>query len=161
MPLQQTAQSTSLNPCQLINSQEASSLTGASFGVGTEATIPGGGKTCTYGSQTTNIFFVEVVQAADETTAKAAQTQFLTDLQANLQQLTSQGFNVTQLPNFADGGVTAQVSINSAGQAINGSAIGFRKGTIFFGFSDLAVGSAAPSGEALQSEATIVLGRLP
>ena len=158
---QQTAAPTSLDPCQLLPSQEASSLAGTSFGAGAEGTNPGGGKTCTYGSQTTNVFFVEVVQAPDTATADAAKKQFLSDLQANLQQLSSEGLNVTQLPNFADGAVIAQASINAGGETFNGSAIGFRKGTIFFGFSDVVVGSAAPNSAALQSEATTVLGRLP
>lgn len=158
---QQTAEPVSLDPCQLITSQEASTLTGATFGEGMGKTLPGGGKTCTYGSQTTNIFFVEVVQAPDEATAEAAQTQFLADLQTNLQQLTSEGFKVNQVPNFADGAVTAQVNVNAGGMNVSGSAFAFRKGTIFVGFSDVAVGGAAPSSDAMQSEATTVLGRLP
>jgi hypothetical protein len=158
---QLTATATSLDPCLLIDSQEASSLAGTSFGAGTEGTIPGGGKTCTYGSQSKNIFFVEVVQAPDTATADAAEKQFLSDLQANLQQLSSEGLKVTQLPDFADGAVTAQANLSAGGVNINGSAFGFRKGTIFFGFSDVAVGSAAPNSAALQTEATTVLGRLP
>jgi hypothetical protein len=47
------------------------------------------------------------------------------------------------------------------GETINGSAIGVLKGTIFFGFSDVVMGNAAPSSEALQSEAMTVIGRLP
>jgi hypothetical protein len=156
-----TAIPTALDPCQLITSQEASALAGASFGTGTEDTIPGGGKTCTYGSQTTNIFFVEVVQAADEATAEAAQTQFLADLQAKLQELSTEGLNVTQVPDFADGAVSAQANINAGGETINGSAFGFRKGTVFFGFSDVVVGGAAPTSAAMQTQATTVLGRLP
>ena len=158
---QETAAPTALDPCQLIPSQEASSLAGASFGTGREGTVSGGGKTCTYGSQTTNIFFVEVVQAPDTASADAAEQQFLSDLQANLQQLSSEGLNVTQLPNFADGAVLAQANINAGGMSFSGSAFAFRKGTIFFGFSDVAVGSPAPSSTDLQSEATTVLGRLP
>lgn len=158
---QQTAAPTALDPCQLIPGQEASSLAGASFGAGTEGTVSGGGKTCTYGSQTTNIFFVEVVQASDTATADAAEQQFLSDLQANLQQLSSEGLNVTKLPNFANGAVLAQANINAGGMTFNGSAFAFRKGTIFFGFSDVAVGSPAPSSTDLQSEATTVLDRLP
>jgi hypothetical protein len=158
---QQTATPTPLDPCALIDSQEASSLAGSSFGSGTEGTTSGGLKTCTYGSLHTNMLFVEVVQAKDTDTADAAEKQFLSDLQAKLQQLTSEGFNVTQLPNFADGGVIGQMSFNSGGETFNGSAIGFRKGTIFFGFSDLVIGGAAPSSKALQDEATTVLGRLP
>jgi hypothetical protein len=158
---QQATASTALDPCQLLPSQEASSLAGTSFGAGTEGTNPGGGMTCTYGSQTTNIFFVEVVQAPDTATADAAQTQFVNDLQANLKQLTNEGLNVTPLPNFADAALIAQASVNAGGETINGSAIAFRKGTTFFGFSDVVLGGPAPSSADLQTEATTVLGRLP
>ncbi len=157
----QQAASTSLDPCQLINSQEASTLAGASFGNGEEGSTSGGLKSCTYGSQTSNVFVVDVVQAPDVETAKADKAQFLADLQAKLQELTSEGLIITDLPNFADGAVMANASINTGQTTINGSAIGFLKGTIFFGFSDLVVGSAAPNSAALQSEATTVLGRLP
>ena len=158
---QQTAAPTSLDPCQLIPSQEASSLAGTTFGTGAEGSLPGGGKTCTYGSQSSNVFIVQVVQAPDAATANAAETQFLSDLQASLQQLSSEGLNVTQLPDFADGAVLAEASINAGGVSVNGSAFGFRKGTIFFGFDDVVLGGPAPSGDALQAEATTVLGRLP
>jgi hypothetical protein len=152
---------TSLDPCQLISSQEASSLAGASFGEGVAGTILDGGKTCTYGSPTTNIFFVEVVQASDQATADAAKAQFLADLQANLKELTNQGIQVHELANFADGAVTAQIDLNAGGETIQGSMFGFLKGTIFVGFSDVAIGNPGPSSEAMQAEATTVLGRLP
>ena len=126
---QQTAAPTVLDPCQLLPSQEASSLAGDSFGAGTEGTIPGGGNTCTYGSLSTNILFVQVVKAPDTATADAA--------------------------------IIGGVSINAGGETFNGSVIGFRKGTIFFGFSDVVLGSAAPTNAAMQAEATTVLGRLP
>jgi hypothetical protein len=150
-----------LDPCQLVTSQEAASLAGTTFGAGLEGSTPGGLKTCTYGSQATNVFTVDVAQAADVATAQKDKDQFLADLQANLQQLSDQGLNVTQLPNFADGAVLASASISAQGTTFNGSAIGVLKGTIFFGFSDIVVGGAAPTSEALQTEATTVLGRLP
>jgi hypothetical protein len=158
---QLTATATALDPCVLIPSREASSLAGTSFGAGEEGTVPGGGRTCTYGSQSTNVFFVEVVQAPDAATADAAQNAFVNDLQANLKQLTSEGLNVVPVPNFADAAIIAQANINAGGETINGSAFGFRKGTIFFGFSDVVLGGSAPSSDAMQSEATTVLGRLP
>jgi len=153
--------STSLDPGQLISSQEASDLTGASYGPCAESTTPEGLKTCTYGAQTSNIFTVEVAQAPDVATAQADKAQFLADLQASLQQLTNQGFDVIQLPNFADGAVTGQININAEGISVNGSAFGFLKGTTFVGFSSIVMGGAAPSTDALQAEATTVLGRLP
>jgi len=160
-PQQPAAVNTQLDPCQLISSQEASTLAGASFGNGEESTTPGGGKICTYGSQTANVFMIEVAQAPDVKTAQADKAQFLADLQANLQQLTNAGLNVTELPNFADGATMATVNLNIAGISLNGGAIGFLKGTVFFGFSDVVKGGAAPSSDALQAEATTVLGRLP
>lgn len=158
---QQAAVNTPLDPCVLISSQEASTLAGASFGTGKESTTPEGMKSCTYGAQTTNVFAVDVIQAPDLNTAKSYKAQFLADLQAQLQQLTSQGLNVTEMPNFADGAVMADANINTGTVDFSGRAIGFLKGTVFFGFSDLVVGGAAPGSAAVQSEATSVLGRLP
>ena len=153
---------TQLDPCVLISSKEASALAGASFGAGIEGTTPGGLKSCTYGSQGTNVFTVDVVQAPDIAAAKADKAQFLADLQGSLQQLTDQGLNVTEEPNFADGAVLADASVNGGGIIMNGSAIGFLKGTVFFGFSDIVLGGgAAPTSAALHSEATTVLGELP
>lgn len=157
---QQTT-NTSLDPCLLISSQEASTLAGASFGPGKEVTTSGGMKICTYGSQTTNVFNAEVVQAPDVATAQADEAQFLADIQANLKNLTDQGLNITQDPSFADGAVMANTSFSSGGQSLSGNAMGFRKGLVFFGFSDLVVGSTAPTDAAMQSEAAMVLGRLP
>ena len=159
---QQATAPTALDPCLLVTSQEASALAGVSFGAGTEGGVPGGEKSCTYGAQTTNVFTVNVAQAPDADTAKADKAAFLADLQANLQQLTSEGLTVTQLPDFADGATFAEVHVSAQGITVNGSAIGVLKGTIFFGFSDIVMGNAAaPSSTAMQSEATTVLTRLP
>jgi hypothetical protein len=153
--------STQLDPCQLINSQAASTLVGTTYGAGKEVTTHDNLKICTYGGQTTNIFTVEVVQAPDEATAQADKAQFLADLQSNLKNLTDQGLNVTQLPNFADGAVEANADVSAGGASLSGSAFGFLKGTVFFGFSDVAIGGKAPTDAAMQAEATTVLGELP
>jgi len=159
--MQDTATPTSIDPCVLIGSQEASTFTGATFGDGAESTTEGGGRICTYGANTANVFMVEVAQAPDVATAQSDKSAFLADLQANLQKLTSQGMNITQLPNFADGAVMANMSISVSGETINGIAMGVLKGTVFFGFSDVAVGGSVPSSDAAQTEAQAVLGRLP
>lgn len=134
---------------------------GATFGPGVESTTSGGGKICTYGSETANVFMVEVAQAPDVASAKAYKADFLATLQASAEQLASGGLNVTELPDFADGATMGQLNTNVEGTALNGSAIGVLKGTIFFGFSDVVKGGAAPSSAAVQSEATTLLGRLP
>ena len=59
---------------------------------------------------------------------------------------------------LADAAIVATLNLSAIN--VNG-APGFRKGTIFFGFSDLVQGGAAPTSAAMQAQATTVLGRLP
>lgn len=157
----QTSAPTALDPCTLVTPEEVASLAGTTFGPGIPSTTPGGGKICTYGSETANVFMVEVAQAPDVATAQAYKKQFVADLEANLKQLTSAGLKVTEMPNFADGAVIGTANLSIAGITINGSAMGVLKGTVFFGYSDLVKGGAAPTTDALQAEAQTVLGRLP
>lgn len=157
----QTSAPTALDPCTLLTTQEIASLAGTTFGAGEESTTPGGGKICTFGANTANVFMVEVAQAPDVATAQAYKKQFVADLEARLQQLASAGLKVTELPNFADGAVIGTLNLNIAGITINGSAMGVLKGTVFFGYSDVVKGGAAPTTEALQAEAQTVLGRMP
>ena len=157
----QTSAPTALDPCTLVTPEEVASLAGTTFGPGEEGTTPGGGKTCTYGANTANVFIVEVAQAPDVATAQAYKKQFVADLEAKLQQLASAGLKVTEMPNFADGAVIGTLNLNIAGITINGSAMGVLKGTVFFGYSDVVKGGAAPTTDALQAEAQTVLGRLP
>jgi hypothetical protein len=152
---------TPLDPCQLIDSQAASGLAGTTYGPGEESTTPEGLKICTYGAQTTNIFTVDVARAASVDEAKADKTDFLNMLQENLAQLTSQGIQVTELPDFADGATMGQVSVSTSAGTFNGSAFAFLKGTVFVGFSDIVENGPAPTPEALQAEATTVMGLLP
>ncbi len=114
---------------------------------------------CTYGANTTNVFYVYVAQTADVASAEAAQQQFVDDLKANMQQLIGEGFTFTPLANFADAAIVATLNLSAIN--VNGSAFGFRKGTVFFGFSDLVQGKPALTSDAMQAEATTVLGRLP
>jgi hypothetical protein len=158
---QSAAVNTQLDPCELINSQVASTLAGTTFGQGKDVTTHDNLKICTYGGQTTNILTVEVVQAPDVATAQADKAQFLADLQSSMQNLTDQGLNITQLPNFADGAVAANANVSSGGVSISGNAFGFLKGTVFFGFSDVVIGGTAPTDAAMQAEANTVLGKLP
>ncbi len=152
-----TAVPTSVDPCQLVTSQEASQLAGASFGAGKEETTSGNGRLCVYGYQTLNVFTVEVAQAPNLAAAQAAKAEAL----AGIQELATKGVTLTQLPNLADGAVVAQGGATISGQTFSVSSIGVLKGTIFFGFSDLVLGHPAPSSAALQAQAQTCLGRLP
>ncbi len=154
---QVTGVPTSLDPCQLVTSQEASQFAGASYGAGVESTTSGGGKICTYGGQTLNVFMVIVGQAPDVATAQAGKAE----AEAAIQQQAGKAIPFIELPTFADGAAYVSGTITVSGQSFSAGAIYALKGTIFFGFSDVALGKAAPTLAALQAQAQTILGRLP
>jgi len=149
---------TSLDPCQLVPAQEASALSGGSYSSGEESTTEGGGKMCTYGSKTVNVFMVIVGQAPDVATAQAGMAQAQAQIES---QAAGSPIQTTQLSGIGDGAVFLSMSETAGGATINGSAIYVLKGTIFYGFSNIKVGGAAPTSAAMQAEARTVLGRLP
>jgi len=148
---------TSLDPCQLVTSQEASQLAGVSYGVGEEGTTSGGGKRCVYGANTLNVFTILVAQAPDVATAKAGKAE----AEAALSQQAGNSVSFTEIPGLGDGAAYMVGSVTVAGKTIKGSAIYVLKGTIFFGFSDLALSGATPTAAAMQAQAQTILGRLP
>jgi hypothetical protein len=151
--------STPLDPCALLDQNEAKSLTGVSFTAGVESNLDGGAKMCIYGANTKNVLEVEVGQAANVAAAEAIQASFLADIQAGLATFGDVPINVTQISDFGNGAVSASLGQNAIN--ITGSAFAFRKNTIFFGFSDLVQGGAAPAPAAMRAEAAFVLGELP
>ena len=161
-----SAVTTSLDPCQLVTAQEASSLAGASFGPGREETDSGGGKICVYGYQTLNVFIVLVALAPDAATAQADWALEESRAQAKLGQLTGYGSgtniklnDVSNLPR-ADRAAVGSGSAVLSGRTIGISAIYVVKGATFFTFSDLVLGHAGPSISAMESQAQTVLTRL-
>jgi hypothetical protein len=151
---------TAIDPCQLITGQEASSLTGATFGAGKSSTLSGNAKMCTYGANTKNVFEVIVAIAPDVATAKKAEASAEADLQANASQI-QQGMTITKLPNFAPNtdAVLMELKPNSLG--ISGRSMLLLRGTSFAAFDDLALGGSAPSADAMKAEAMKVLAQLP
>jgi hypothetical protein len=148
---------TDIDPCQLVTSDEASTLAGAQFGAGKEDTTEGNGRTCTYGSGTLNVFTVVVGEAPDAATAQAEKADF----KAQLEKAVPKGVKVTELPDFADGAAIFGGSATVGGQKISASSIAVLKGTTFFAFSDVKLGGDAPSDDALQAQAQTCLGRIP
>lgn len=152
---------TSLDPCVLVTAAEASTLAGTTFGPGVESTTSGNGRICTYGAQTLNVLNVDVVVAPDLATAQADQAAALADAQAAA---TGQfpGVNLVEapLPSFADGGLVVTASGTVSGQTIGLSGIYVLSGTTFFSINDLSLGHAAPTSDALQAAAQVVIGRL-
>ncbi|HVD00220.1 MAG TPA: hypothetical protein VNG93_03600 [Candidatus Dormibacteraeota bacterium] len=155
-----------LDPCQLVTSQEASVLSGASYGAGREDTS-GGSKICVYGYQTVNVFMVLDAVAADAATAQAGWAQEQAQAQAALQQGVGQGasvsFNVTDVSTItgADRGAAGTATGTFSGHAISGSAIYLLKGATFLTFSDVQVGQTPPTVVAMEAQALTSLGRLP
>jgi hypothetical protein len=149
-----------IDPCQLVTQQEASQLAGTTFGVGKEETTSGGGRTCVYGAQTVNVFTIALVIAPDAATAQAGWNEAQTQAQSQLQQ---EGVNITldqtTLPG-ADKTVTGRANETLNGQAISISAIYVLKGNTFFTFSDLVLGTGAPSIAQMEAQAQTSLSRV-
>lgn len=164
----QTPSSVSLDPCQLVPASEASSLAGVTFAAGTEGTTTdGGAKTCTYGSQTLNVFTVLVTQATDPTTAQADWAQEEAKAQAAINQGIPGGasvnLNVADVSGVAgaDRAAVATFSTTISGQAVGITAIYLLKGAVFLTFSDLEVGRTPPTIAAIEAQAVVSLKRVP
>jgi hypothetical protein len=160
----QPAAATSLDPCQLVTSSEASSLAGTSYGPGQEETY-NGGKRCVYGSETTNVFTVEVAQAQDPGTAQADWSQYQSQAQAAVEQKLPAGvtvsLNTQNVTGLGDRAATATGTTSLDGQSIGFSGIYLLKGATFLAFQDIQLGQAAPSTSAMQAEAATALARVP
>lgn len=159
-----TAAPTSLDPCQLVTAQEASSLTGATYSAGKPETTEGGAKMCVYGAQTLDVLMVLVTQASDPATAQADWSQEEAKAKSALQgnaQGANINVNVTDTTiSGADKAAVVQGSGSFSGHTVQVSAVYLLKGSTFVAMSDLAVDRAAASGEALQTQAQTTLGRI-
>jgi hypothetical protein len=155
-----TAVPTSLDPCQLISSQEAGQLAATNFGTGKEEKLNGNAKMCIYGYQTKNVFEIIVAVSPDVATAKKEEAAMEAEQSANAAKL-NQGLTITKMPGFTSDSDAVLLEIKPNALGIAGRAIYVLRGTVFFGFNDLVVGGSAPSAEAMKAEAMTVLGRLP
>jgi hypothetical protein len=161
----QSAAPTSLDPCQLVTSSEASALAGASFGPGREETSRGGGRQCVYGFQTTNVFTVEVGHARSSSVAQAQWAKAKAKARSVLQHKLPAGITVSvqtsNVPGLADRAATVYSNNIIAGRKFGISGIYLLKGATFLAFQDLLLGHKPPSTSALESEARTALARVP
>ncbi|HET7725615.1 MAG TPA: hypothetical protein VFK68_13335 [Propionibacteriaceae bacterium] len=141
---------------------EASTLAGTTLGAGKE-TEANGSKICLYTSNMTHIFQVLVTQAASPSEAQAQWSQYEAQATSAIAQLPSGGPTPTLTPitGLGDRAESAALSASIAGQTLNGNAVYLLKGATFLALSDIAVGSPAASGSALQTQAATSLARLP
>lgn len=142
---------TTTDPCQLVTAQEASALTGASYGPGTErSTVLG--KTCVYGGGTKNVFMVDVWQGS------ASQLQQLRD-QVTAEIQGGDTAKITPIPVSGLGDSATAYAITS--DVFNGGSIFVLKGTNAIYLVDEVTGGPAPTTAALTATARTALGRLP
>jgi len=151
-----------LDACQLMPKEEASALAGTTFGDGKDQVTATGKSSCIY-SVTSYLVMMEVFPEKDAATAKADGQQALQEVQSGTGGGDNdQPMNLTQLPNFADGGFLADFSGSDPSLTLSGIGMGFLSGTTYVYFAvEVQGGGSAPSSAAMQSEATQVLGRLP
>jgi hypothetical protein len=143
-----------VDPCQLVTQQEASALTGASFGPGEEEKDSGNAKRCVYGAQTKNVFEVITAEAA---TAAEAQ-QYKNAILAQAQQELGSVVNLHAVSGIGDAAEQISGSLHGL---VNVAGIYVLKGTFGFALVDLVTGHAAPGESAMQTQAQTVVGRLP
>jgi hypothetical protein len=148
-----SAAATTVDPCQLVTQQEASTLTGVSYGpgkleVGGSATS----RRCVYGYQTRHVFTVIIVQAASADDAKAyaatlrAQAQHDLGAQVTLKQVTGIGDDAETLRG------------NRAGIDVSGLYV--LSGAYGLALVDVTLGHAAGL-DVLTAQAQTALDRLP
>jgi len=154
--LTESAAPTTLDPCQLVTQQEASTLTGVSFGPGKEG---GNGlrKECIYGAQTPNVLSVYVVTAASEGDAQAGWDQLLSEAQQAAGQAAGQ---IQLTPQSGIGDRAEWAELNLAQIDVLARELAFQSGVTGVYIIDLVRGGAAPSRDAISNEAQTVLGRI-
>jgi hypothetical protein len=145
---------TTAEPCQLVTQQEASALTGASFGPGTERAI-GPGKTCVYGGGTKNVFMVDVFQGS-ASEMQLVRTNFKSEL---AQAANGATVTPTSVSGLGDSATAYQVSDAAI---FNASSIYVIKGTFaIYLVDEVTAGHAAPTTAALTDTARTAVGRMP
>jgi Protein of unknown function (DUF3558) len=144
-----------LDPCQLVTQQEASALTGSSFGPGQEEAEPGGGgKRCIYGSQTKNVFIVAVVRAASVAEAQTEKDK----VRADAEQALGTKLSVSKVTGVGDDAEAITGDLGDIGVKVSGLYV--LKGTVGFALIDEVQGASAPTTQALVAQANTVISRL-
>jgi hypothetical protein len=154
---------TTLDPCQLVTQDEASTLAGATFGPGREEDT-NGGKECVYGYQTTNVMDIIVAQAIDAKTAQGDYAQGLADAQSTIATNLPAGVAVkldsANTAGIGDQAVTITGAGSIQGQTLSFTGIYVLSGATFFTIGDLVLAKAPPTVTAIQDQAKVTLGRI-
>jgi hypothetical protein len=143
-----------LTACQLVSQQEASALTGASFGPGKLEVESPASSRCTYGANTKNVFLVIVAHASSLAEAQAQRD----DLRSQAESELGAQLNVAKVAGVGDDAESITGSLGSIG--VNVSGLYVLKGTTGFALVDEVQGGAAPTTQALIDETNKVLPQL-
>ena len=153
-----------VDPCQAVTQDEASTLAKATFGAGKEETTAGGGKICVYGSQTTNVFTVEVAQASSEVEASSEWTAEVAEAEAKINSALPPGvhvnFDTSNVSGIGDMAATLTGTETLLGKPINFTGIYVLSGPTFFLIGDLVLGQASPAVGDMEDQARTTLGRV-
>ncbi|MES1212652.1 MAG: DUF3558 family protein [Leifsonia sp.] len=162
-----TAKATTLDPCQLVTAAEASQLSGATFGPGKEEATGtnGTGMRCTYGAQTTNVFFVQVASATSASDAQAEwateEAAFDADISSSLPGNPNATTSKSDLTGLGDKAAAGTLSDDINGETVNINVIYLLKGPNLLAFGDSTVNVPAASVDSLTTQAAISLDRMP
>lgn len=153
------------DPCQLVTVAEASSLAGVTFPAGVEGTTGTGSNTCAYGGKTQNVFLVLISKAADAATAGAQWDAEQAQANAYLQQQLPEGASVQVNTNDvsilgADRAAAGTGSATINGVTLSATDVFLLKGAVFVFFSDLKLGASPPSLSSMETQGTLVVGRM-
>jgi hypothetical protein len=152
-----------VDPCVVVTAAEASSLTGGSFGAGTRTAVQGR-RRCVYGANSLLVFTVEVSRARSAADAEAAfaqdEARARSALTRHLPAHLAATLHVSDVSGVGDRAAIGTYSANIGGEAIGVSAIYVLDGATFLTFSDVNLGGAAPTDEAMAAQARTSLGRL-
>lgn len=157
-----TAVATTIDPCQVVTPDEASTLAGSKFGPSSATTMSNNAKLCSYGQQGLS-FNVIVTAAPDAATAKAQEPAFKAEIEQAAADAGLGDMKLTEIPDFQPG-VDAAVLSGTAtvgGTKVEGIALYALKNAVLLALTDLAFNGTAPSAAAMEDEAKVALGRLP
>ena len=158
------AAAVAVDPCSLLTAAEAGALVGSAVEPAHAQTLDGGGTGCFYSAGSSGVAQLIVTKATSAADANAMWDQVRSKATQELQQ--AAGSTAQLNPTFADvTGVGDRASTASYAAKIGpvtlaGSAIYVLSGSTFFGVSVVRLNGAAPTPDALKTEAHTVLGRL-
>jgi hypothetical protein len=157
-----TAVPTAVDPCKLVTPAEITALTGKTPGSPKASTTEGNARLCSYGNGGVG-FNVIVSQLPDAATAKQQEPAFKAQLEHLAAEAGITDAKLTELPNFEPGVDAAVISgsVTGAGQKISAISLFALKGAVLVALSDVAIGGAIPTSEAMQAQGKATLARLP